>query len=106
MTHVITPLAKDDIIRQFRYYLFADAPEVAARFLDAVDESVERICRMPEIGAAKQSSNKSLAGLRSWPVKGFDNIWIYYAVRKDVLRIIRVLDGRRNVKRILKKEID
>jgi hypothetical protein len=43
--HVIRPAAKDDIVRQFRYYLLKDALETAARFLDAIDESIEAICR-------------------------------------------------------------
>jgi plasmid stabilization system protein ParE len=38
--HTIRPAAKDDIIRQFRYYLREEALEAATRFLDAVDESI------------------------------------------------------------------
>ena len=52
MKHVIRPAAKDDIIRQFRYYLLRDALDVATRFLDAVDEAIEAICRMPHMGAS------------------------------------------------------
>jgi plasmid stabilization system protein ParE len=59
------PSAKDDILRQFRYYLLEDAFEAAARFLDAVDESIEAICQMPDIGAPKQFKDPLLAGLRS-----------------------------------------
>ena len=47
MKRIIRPAAKDDIIRQFRYYLLEDAFEAATRFLDAVDESIEAICLMP-----------------------------------------------------------
>jgi hypothetical protein len=38
--HVIRPAAKDDIIRQYRYYLLQDAFDAATRFLDedAVDD--------------------------------------------------------------------
>jgi hypothetical protein len=42
-----------------------DAFEAAARFLDAVDESIEAICQMPDIGAPKQFKDPLLAGLRS-----------------------------------------
>jgi hypothetical protein len=36
MKHVIRPCARDDIIRQFRWYLIEqDASEAAFRFLDA-----------------------------------------------------------------------
>jgi plasmid stabilization system protein ParE len=40
---IIRPLAKDDIVRQFRYYLMEDAFDAAVRFLDAVDESIEAV---------------------------------------------------------------
>jgi plasmid stabilization system protein ParE len=58
--HIIRPAAKDDIIRQFRYYLLEDAFEAATRFVDAVDESIEAICEMPHVGAPKQFKNPIL----------------------------------------------
>jgi toxin ParE1/3/4 len=76
--HIIRQAAKDDIIRQFRYYLREDALEASTRFLDAVDESIEAICRMPHLGAPKLLKNPILSGLRSWAVKGFEDILIFY----------------------------
>jgi hypothetical protein len=35
---------------------------------------------MPQIGAPKQFKNPALAGLRSWAVKGFEDILIFYVV--------------------------
>jgi toxin ParE1/3/4 len=102
--HVIRPAAKDDIIRQFRYYLREEAFHTATRFLGAIDESIEAICRLPHIGAPKRSKNPVLSGLRSWPVKGFEDILIFYLVRPDILRVIRVLHGKRDIQRILKRE--
>jgi plasmid stabilization system protein ParE len=64
--HVIRPAAQEDIIRQFRYYLLAGAEEAATKFLDAVEESIDAICRMPHIGVPKFLKNPNLAGLRSW----------------------------------------
>jgi plasmid stabilization system protein ParE len=102
--HVIRPAAQDDIIRQFRYYLMAGADEAATRFLDTVEESIDAICQMPHIGAPKLLKNPNLAGLRSWGVKGFEDILIFYLVRPDALRVVRVLHGRRDLKRILRRE--
>ena len=104
MKHSIRPAAKDDIIRQFRYYLVEDALEAATRFLDAVDESIEAICQMPHIGAPKPLKNPILSGLRSWAVKGFEDIFIFYLDQPDALRVVRVLHGRRDIKRILEGE--
>ena len=104
MKHIIRQAAKDDIIRQFRYYLLEDALEAATRFLDAVDESIEAICQMPHIGAPKPLKNPILAGLRSWAVTGFEDILIFYVVQPDALRVVRVLHGRRDITRILERE--
>lgn len=74
----IYPRAKADIIHQFRYYLVdQDAPAVAFRFRDAVRESVDQLKLHPRVGTLFQGS---ISGLRSWPVKGFDAIRIYYTV--------------------------
>jgi hypothetical protein len=48
VTPVIRPRARDDIIRQYRWYLVdKDAPDVAFRFMDAVEESVNNCSRCP-----------------------------------------------------------
>lgn len=65
MNAAILPAARDDIIRQFRWYLVEqDATEVAFRFLDAVKKSVRRLLLMPQMGAPKEMSNVALKGLR------------------------------------------
>ena len=104
MRHVIRPAAKEDILRQFRYYLIKDALEAANRFLDAVEGTIDAVCRMPLIGAPKSLKNPILSGLRSWPVKGFEDVLIFYIVQTDTLRIVRVLHGRRDIQRILERE--
>jgi toxin ParE1/3/4 len=102
--HVIRPNAKDDILRQFRYYLLEDALDAATRFLDAVDESIEALRQMPDIGAPRQVKNPMLAGLRSWAVKGFEDMLIFYIVQPDALCVVRVLHGKRNLEKILERE--
>ena len=104
MKHVIRPAAQDGIIRQFRYYLMAGAEEAATRFLDSVEESIDAICRMPNIGTPKLFKNPNLAGLRSWGVKGFEDILIFYLVQPDAQFIVRILHGRRDLKTILQRE--
>ena len=42
-----------------------------------------------------------MKGLRSWPVKGFAVIRIYYLASEDEVRVIRVLHGKRDVGRLL-----
>lgn len=104
MNPVIRLRARDDIIRQFRWYLVEqDAPDAAVRFLDAVEESVEQLLCMPHMGAPEELRNPALKDLRVWPVKGFEEIRIFYVAQGDTVRVIRVLHGR-DIERILRKE--
>jgi toxin ParE1/3/4 len=102
---VIRPRAQDDILRQFRWYLLEqDASDAAFRFVEAVEASVEQLVRMPNMGARREMRNPALKGLRLWPVKDFDEFLIFYVVAGDTLRVIRILHGKRDVDRILRKK--
>ena len=107
MKHTIRPAARDDILRQFHYYLVnQDRPEVANRFVEAVDRTVEKILRTPNAGAPKQLSNLSLAGLRSWPVDEFEKFFTAQInndhTRKAYLNVTRttlseLVNGKRGI---------
>ena len=105
MKAVIRPRARDDILRQFRWYLVEQhAADAAFRFVEAVEASVEQLVRMPNMGAPREIRNPALKGLRLWPVKDFDEFLIFYVVAGDTVRVIRILHGKRDIDRILKKE--
>jgi len=59
---------------------------------------------MPNTGAPKALRNPALAGLRSWPVHGFEDVRIYYLVQGEVLKLVRVLHGKRDIDRVLERE--
>jgi plasmid stabilization system protein ParE len=59
---------------------------------------------MPQMGAPKALKDLALEGLRSWPVKGFEEIYIFYVTEGQTVRIIRVLHGKRDLRRVLKQE--
>jgi toxin ParE1/3/4 len=103
--HVIRPAARDDIVRQFRYYLVEqDAPDTTNRFLSAVQRTIDNILLAPNAGAPKHLSNAALANLRAWPVEEFEDIRVYYLVAENEVRVIRILHGRRDVLGILERE--
>ncbi len=52
---------------------------------------VEQLVRMPNMGAARELRNPSLKGLRFWPLTGFDEFLIFYLVKGDTVRVIRIL---------------
>lgn len=97
--------ASDDVVRQFRYYLVTlNLPDIAVRFRDAVRRTVESLREHPFVGPRYGSSSPQLQNLRSWPVAGFEAIRIYYLLDEDAIRVIRILHGKRDVKRILERE--
>ena len=97
--------AREDILRQYSYYLIEkDAAGAAERFLEAVQTAIEMLCRMPQAGAPKLLENPKLAGLRSWPVRGFPAMRIYYLYASDELRIVRVLHGKRDISPLLEED--
>ena len=97
--------ARDDFVRQFRHYLIVvDLPEVAIRFRDAVRQTVQSLSQHPLVGPRYFSSKTQLQNLRSWPVSGFEAIRIYYVPDGEVVHVIRILHGKRDVKRLLEDE--
>jgi len=61
---------------------------------------------MPQGGAPKRLSREALRGMRSWPVKGFEDVRVYYLAHEGGVRVVRVLHGKRDINSILEKESD
>ncbi len=88
-----------------RYYLFtAEAPEIAIRFREAARRTIHSLGLNPHLGPRYSSANPRLKNLRSWPVVGFEAIRIYYTLEADAKHVIRILHGKRDVRRILENE--
>ena len=105
MRVVSTPAARDDILGHFRYYAFdQQVPATGARFLDAIEAATDRISQNTSIGAPQRSAAPALAGLRAWPIPGFEEIRLYYLLTPGALTIVRVLHDKRDVRRILEHE--
>jgi hypothetical protein len=49
-------------------------------------------------------NNSRLAGLRTWPVKGFDEFRVYYLTQPDLVAIIRILHDKRDIGSILERQ--
>ena len=97
--------AREDILRQYFYYLVEkDAVRAAEKFLAAAQSAIESLCKMSAAGAPKLLENSKLAGLRSWPVSGFPAIRIYYIYTGDDLRVVRVLHGKRDINPLFDEE--
>ena len=97
--------AREDIIRQFRYYLVTlNLPEIAVRFRDSISRTVQFLRNHPNAGSHYRSDDPRLQGLRSWPVAGFEAIRIYYLDDVDSVHVVRILHAKRDVGNILAQE--
>jgi plasmid stabilization system protein ParE len=96
--------ARSDILRQYRYYLDQNLPDIAERFLLAVKYAVDTAIATPDAGTPKHLDNPQLAGLRTWTIHGFDEFRLYYLVRNNSFTVVRVLHGRRDIGSILENQ--
>lgn len=106
MKSFIQSKGREDILRQYEYYLLEEAvEEVAERFLFSIESTIKQLCKHPHIGSPRSFSNNLLQGLRSWPVDGFEAIRIYYIAGADELRILRILHGKRDVESLFSEDV-
>ena len=102
MKIVYRQAARDDVVRQFRYYLLTmNLPDTAIRFRRAVRHTFELLRQRPAIGSRYRTDHPRLQGLRSWPVGGFEAIRIYYLYDQNIMDVVRVLHGKRDVELVL-----
>jgi toxin ParE1/3/4 len=74
------------------------------RFIDAVEESLERILSMPEIGGLYETQNPRLQGIRVWRVRRFKNYLIFYRATAAGIEVIRLLHGARDIAALIGDE--
>ena len=97
MKLALTPLARSDIDEIWRYvFTGSGSEEIATRLVDKLRQTILRLRRNPRMG---RSRSDDLGGeLRSLPREGYV---IFYRIDKDVLRVIRVLHGSRDARKLL-----
>jgi plasmid stabilization system protein ParE len=97
--------ARDDLIRQFRYYAVdLNRQDLATHFREAVRKTIRALSLQPAIAPRYDLHNSQLRNLRSWPVADFAAIRIYFVVDHDSMRVIRILHGKRDVRSLLDRE--
>ena len=74
-------------------YLHERDPDVALRFLAAIDSTVEGLAQHPMKGRLRRFKGRDLRHIRSWRVDDFENYLIFYRVTKERLEILRIKHG-------------
>lgn len=72
-------------------FIAMDSPEIACRFLRALNEHISNLTQNPKIGRER---GDLAVGLRSVP---FGSYVIFYRPQKDSIEIARVLHGSRDI---------
>ena len=83
--------ARRDLIEHFVYLAENAGLAVAEQFLTNAESSFNTLSANPWMGSLLTLGNQELAGMRKWPIKGFDNFLIFYMPRHDGVSIVRVL---------------
>jgi toxin ParE1/3/4 len=96
-------LAEADLAEQAGF-IAGDSIDAALRFLEAAEAAFARLASFPEIGRRRKFHHPDLAGVRSWPVPGFEKHLIFYRPAERGVEILRVLHSARDLDRILGAE--
>jgi len=98
VTHrVVSSNAADtDVANTADYYAEVAGPELALRFIDAVEASVRRIGTFPSAGSSAPEAETGISGLRGIAVSGFP-FRLLYTCDEDAIRVHRVLHDRRDL---------
>jgi plasmid stabilization system protein ParE len=99
--------AEADLEELFAYYLREGGDALAARFLQALDETRARLADYPEIGNARFGWSPRLEHVRMLPIKEpFRSILIFYHLASGNPYILRILHGARLQQHLLEDESD
>ena len=78
-------------------YLAQDDVEVADRFFDAFEKTLQDICNTPKIGRIRKF--RDATDVRMWFVHGFEKSLIFYTENADEIVILRVIHAARDYTR-------
>jgi len=90
------PQAERDIEECF-VFIGEDNLDIAVHFLVAVEDSIEFIGKNPFVGKIREFKDSKTKNIRMTLVKDFHNYQIYYTVKDEIIEIIRVLHGSRDL---------
>jgi len=100
VTPTQSPAARADVLSASLYYRDQVDAQLAAEFIDAVEEAVRSIGAFPGIGSTRFAEMLLIPCLRSVAVRKFPQI-IFYFERSEQVEIWRVLHARRDIPDVL-----
>ena len=90
-----SPEAWDDM-RSIVAYIATDNPDVAERFVPALEETFAQLEALPGLGSARHFGRKDLQGVRIIPVTGFAHYLLCYTALRKRVKVLRILHAARD----------
>lgn len=101
------PSAITDLDRYVAFFARESGIDLAVRFLESAERTIEKLSRMPGMGSRFENENPALAELRVVPIDRFPNHLLFYIwPTDDEIVIVRVIHGSRNLNRQLNRVDD
>jgi len=105
MSHALRILpAADADVDAAAAFIARDNLNAALRFYDAVERTCRELAQHPNRWPRYELDHPRLAELRKRSVTGFKNFLVFYHMVGDVVEIIRVLHGARDIPSLLLDE--
>ncbi len=88
--YALRPQAREDRRIEVRYYQHEAGAKVAAKLVDALGKALDEIRRHPGIGCRVLGVELGVAGMRTWPIKGFPLSFWYFEreIQIDIARLV------------------
>lgn len=96
----LRPRAERDLIDATRHYRRKGGEALAARVFDAALDTLALLAERPAIGSPRLGQLCDIPDLRTWPVKGFPLVWLYFEAARH-LDVVRLLGKRRDLAALL-----
>lgn len=96
------PQVLDDLVDCAERIAEDSNEDKAIEFIDAFDDSIERLRQFPQIGTVCKFRSPELKGLRRWFVKDFEKYLIFYRLT-DTIEIMRLLHSSRDIETALEE---
>ena len=96
-------VAVADILEQAEWYESQADYKLAERWENAIASTLLRILAMPRSGRLCHFQSEELADVRRTTINGFPKHLMFYRFHNDVLFILRIVHGARDLERLFEK---
>lgn len=96
---LVRPAASHDLDEQAAYIARKSTVETALRFFEAADVTFSLLAGRPHVGRL-YGLKPPLEAIRSFPVKGFAEVLVFYRPVRGGIEVVRVLHGAREIEKL------